>query len=391
MSTGPTKKKKKSVRQDRTSETNTQAQPTQDDETRRSTMPEIRDIYDPSEGSDERNEWQSKLYDTLRQKLSLEETLPEARDFSRKLDQGRDVLGAYTAHAFLLAHGWLLSEGFTGTDPISDEDIGRAFLRGLVPRNQRLSAAVISWAEAAGHDVWSWRVYRVINALAGVDSVDDASFEQYWPDVEQTGVEGLPLGFPSDRGERVSLVDGFVTGRQSIPKLQGSPQDPRSLGLRFPELWVSPLDGNTPDERAEIDRANQKKKRMYRAVRFLLNRDFGVTGLPLHPESFGAFAHVGRNGAISPPSALRLLGVMGSLLARNLDDPMLGRPVDARWPDDIVTKDDGPPIRITKRFADGVVAAMQEFTSRADLYAETQKLLAREGHRANGHTHVGLD
>jgi hypothetical protein len=393
MSTGSHNKKKR-VRQDRTSEPNTQAQPTQDDETRRSTMPEIRDIYDPSEGADERNEWQSTLYNTLRRKLNLEEILPcEARELATKLDHHqRDHVTTHTAHAFLAAHGWLLSEGFAREEELSEDDLGREFLKGYSPKWQRVASAVISWAQQSGHDIWSWRLYRVVSKALDLDSPDQ-SFDQYWPDVSETGLDGLPVGFPSERRERVSLAETGATALGTQPQgayVQGQVFAPEAK-LRFPELFVHPSDGNTPDEQSEIVRANKKRQRFYRAVRYLLSRDFGVTGLPLTAEGFATFAKVGHNGAISPPAALRMIGVMGNVLKNNSGgDPLFGRPADTRWNDDIVTRDDGPPVRIAKRFADSVVAAMQEYTSRADLYAETQKLLAREGHRANGHTHAGL-
>ncbi len=350
-------------------------------------MPAIRDIYDPNDGQRD-NVWQRTVYTTLRARLELEDDIPaEPKEFASRL-QDRNEKRA-SALAFLATYGWVIGELRAEA---TDEELNAQLGRASKSKHAELYEKVLDWAEREHKEISAWRVYRTVKGLSAsaLTTCDDPAIERYWPGEREQETGDLPNGFPTDR---LSWTGGAVElTRPSVlpvpPKPGGLTEPPYSeAAARFPEFFVHSHEGTTTEEKAQIRRDNEHRLRFYQAVRYLLKRDFGFADLPATTIEFVQWARVDdRTGAITPLNAARCIGIVGSLLARNLTDPLLGRPVNTRWADDLLTKDERHlPIRIAKRFADGVVAAVQEYTSRAGLYTEAQKLLVREGFRLNGH------
>jgi hypothetical protein len=146
----------------------------------------------------------------------------------------------------------------------------------------------------------------------------------------------------------------------------------------YPDIHKKYPSGATPEEKKVIDHENQQSARLYRALRYILVHDFGFTNaLPVKAADFP--------GEITPHERAEYLAIHGIMLADNFNDPTLGK--DKATGGDInVQADDGQPLHIANRFADAAVAAVQEYTSRAELFDKIYGFLRDEGKYENGYS-----
>jgi len=138
----------------------------------------------------------------------------------------------------------------------------------------------------------------------------------------------------------------------------------------FPELYQDPKEF-PPGEQKSIKEANEAARTLYRAVRYLLIHDFGFSqAVPADPHSFP--------GSLSARERTQFLTVHGIMIADNYTQPLLGK--DGPNGDDLVVTDgtSQEPIYIARRFADHLVAAVQEYTARADLFSKVYGFLTEE-------------
>jgi hypothetical protein len=148
----------------------------------------------------------------------------------------------------------------------------------------------------------------------------------------------------------------------------------------FPDIYKRAPDNATKAQREQIKRQNELHERMYWAVRYVLQKDFGFQiDLPEHPRDFP--------GNLDDRERAQFAAIYGILLADNYQDPSLGKskPVG----DDIIIKaPEGAQqstILIARRFADAVVAAVQEYTARAQLFNKVFGFLKDAGRDAFMH------
>lgn len=129
---------------------------------------------------------------------------------------------------------------------------------------------------------------------------------------------------------------------------------------RFPELYEDP-EHFPPSEQEAVKDRNKKARKLYRAIRHLLVENFSFTQkIPPEPKSFP--------GDLDDQEKVFFLAVHGIMLADTYPDPSIGkdRPSDG---DTFIDKP-GDQLVIDRRFADAVVAAVQEYTSRSGLFGK---------------------
>lgn len=98
------------------------------------------------------------------------------------------------------------------------------------------------------------------------------------------------------------------------------------------------------------------------------------------PENFAT------SGLPSPTRSL-VLSVFGGMLLANMDDPALGRPPEARGPNDIVIDAGVDPVlrvRIVPRFVEAFSRAVQTYTVNQLLFAKVLRYLEEVGEAADG-------
>jgi hypothetical protein len=145
----------------------------------------------------------------------------------------------------------------------------------------------------------------------------------------------------------------------------------------FPDLCLKDTKGLPREERARVEEQNRTKDLMYRAIRYILVKDFGFSDdLPVTVSGFP--------GQLSDALIAQYLAVHGLMLADNYTSATMGK--DHPSTDDVQVPDPDPArsFFIARRFVDAVVSAVQEYTGRAPLFQKIYKLLKDEGAQVNG-------
>lgn len=146
----------------------------------------------------------------------------------------------------------------------------------------------------------------------------------------------------------------------------------------YPDVWSDPEQAESEDEKKKILRDNEVHERIYRATREVMVDGFGLDdSFPKEPKNFTQ---------VTEKDRLKFLCVYGLLLADNWTDPALGRleridgekviKYKATIFDGKVAKVTERPLIIATKFADAVVAGVQEYTRNAELFDKIYKLMA---------------
>jgi hypothetical protein len=142
----------------------------------------------------------------------------------------------------------------------------------------------------------------------------------------------------------------------------------------FPDIWQKPPDNKDPDH-DRIVAENRANGRVYRAARYILVKDFSASSkLPEEPEDFP-----GNPGQLTDQQIAQMASVHGLLLADEWE-PSMGKTTPNS--DDLLIHVCGESMVIDRRFVGAVVAAVQEYTSRATLFNKCFEFLRQQGHKA---------
>jgi len=141
---------------------------------------------------------------------------------------------------------------------------------------------------------------------------------------------------------------------------------------QFPDIWQDPPDSKDPQFKT-IERQNDLHGRIYRAARTIMVKDFcASTQLPEDPKDFP-----GNHGQLTSSQIAQMAAVHGILLADGWD-PSMGK-TSASGDDLLIDAGGGKHMVVDRRFIDAVVAAVQEYTSRAALFNSCFTFLQQEG------------
>lgn len=149
--------------------------------------------------------------------------------------------------------------------------------------------------------------------------------------------------------------------------------------VEYPDIYRNTPDNATQAQQEAITRENATHEVLYKAVRYILRTDFGMTSVPFEPKDFP--------GQLSADEQTRFVAIYGLLLADNYDSPSMGRTVPMA-DDLVIARDTEQPakatILVTRRFADAVVSAVKEFTAVSELHTKVFGLLREEAVRRRG-------
>ena len=153
----------------------------------------------------------------------------------------------------------------------------------------------------------------------------------------------------------------------------------------YPDIFRKPPPGASTSEVTRIHAQNEEQNRLYQAIRYLLENDFGIRGLPALSRDFP--------GSLYDDEKARFLAVYGLLCADKYTDPSLGK--DKQASDDQVFEADDllgrrRPVIIARRFADAVVRSVQEYTARAELFKKVFTYLKQEGRSSTPPSHPAI-
>jgi hypothetical protein len=129
----------------------------------------------------------------------------------------------------------------------------------------------------------------------------------------------------------------------------------------FPDIFQPTPHGASAEERKRIKRLNDERERVYRAVRHVLESNFGFRdALPAEPKDFP--------GSVDANGTARFCAVYGQLLADNWNDPSLGR--STALADDLIVSGGAgqDAVIVSRRFVDAVVEAVKEHAAHAKLF-----------------------
>jgi hypothetical protein len=144
----------------------------------------------------------------------------------------------------------------------------------------------------------------------------------------------------------------------------------------FPDIWQPVLEKHDPNHATVVEQ-NRRHGRIYRAARQILVNDFSASEkIPHEPHEFP-----GNEGVLTDAQITFMAAVHGILLADDWD-PSMGKSVPAS--DDLQLQIGSETMVIDRRFVDAVVAAVQEYTSRAALFNQCFLFLRDEGQKHNG-------
>ena len=153
----------------------------------------------------------------------------------------------------------------------------------------------------------------------------------------------------------------------------------------FPDVAPQHVKDGLEDQMKQAEADNERKRHMYRAMRYLLTNDFGMFGKQLPetgnrlPETADRFP----GDDLTAEEIAQYLAINGLMLADNYTDPTLGK--DRASGDDVtVSPGTQKSFFISRRFADQVVKAVQEYTAQADLFQKVYLLMLAEGTSATG-------
>jgi hypothetical protein len=157
---------------------------------------------------------------------------------------------------------------------------------------------------------------------------------------------------------RISPAADRAEGVDMSQSLPNTPEDRIKECLEFPDIYETPPKQG-PDQ-ARIEKLNAQRARLYRAVRYILNENFGFRdGVPADPSHFPG-------SRLNASETARFCAVYGQLLAENWTDPSLGRQVPADG--DLLVGSGDTAIIVTRRFVEAVVDAVKNHAANAQLF-----------------------
>ncbi len=158
---------------------------------------------------------------------------------------------------------------------------------------------------------------------------------------------------------------------------------PPSCTDQYPDLYtIPPNDGSAQSQ--IIAARNVSRSYFYGALRELLRKQYSFDPLAESPEKASDFAAWAQKDA-NAQARLLILGVAGTLMARNQTDPFNGRG-DSATPlaGDRTFKLDGRTMVISPRFTESVVDAVKAYNSNIELFGKVFPVLQKEGTTGEG-------
>ena len=144
----------------------------------------------------------------------------------------------------------------------------------------------------------------------------------------------------------------------------------------YPDLAPERKDGASAEDKERLSQSNALRQQFFLAVRRILTERFSL-GDPV------PFYRISKDddvlAGVKPATRAYFLGVAGLLLLDGYQDPLLGKPESAIGADDIVFTESGVTVRISRRFVEASVKAVQEFNASAPLYTKVYEILRDEG------------
>lgn len=142
--------------------------------------------------------------------------------------------------------------------------------------------------------------------------------------------------------------------------------------LQYQDIHEEIPSGASEDVRHTIQLRNEKNDRLYRAVRWVLKKNFDVKdAIPEDPKSFAT-------AKLADSDVAQFIAIIGLIKADNWDDPTNGK--DSPSSDDLMFR--GPNAKtsfvIDRRFVNAVVEAVKEYTAASDLFNNVYKLMRDE-------------
>lgn len=139
----------------------------------------------------------------------------------------------------------------------------------------------------------------------------------------------------------------------------------------FPDIWQRVPDKHDPTHDTVVAQ-NKLHGRIYRAARHILVKDFCASHkLPESPEDFP-----GNPGQLTESQIAQMAAVQGILLADGWE-PSMGKTKPSS--DDLLIDVGIETMVIDRRFVEAVVAAVQEYASRAGLFNKCFEFLHLQG------------
>lgn len=139
----------------------------------------------------------------------------------------------------------------------------------------------------------------------------------------------------------------------------------------YPDIFEEPKANATAEERARFKEKNDSRERIYLAVRDVLRKDFGISGIPEEPQNF-------KGSTMKDEDRAQFTAILGLILADNWDDPTNGKTEPGA--DDRMHRGDAKNERfvIDRRFIEAVVDAVKEYTASSELFNKVFKLMRAE-------------
>jgi len=142
--------------------------------------------------------------------------------------------------------------------------------------------------------------------------------------------------------------------------------------LQYQDIHEEFPSGASEEVRQAIHDRNEKNARLYRAVRWVLKKNFDVKdAIPEDPKSFAT-------AKLADPDVAQFIAILGIIKADNWDDPSNGK--EAPSSDDLMFRGASPKASfvIDRRFVNAVVEAVKEYTASSDLFNNVYKLMRDE-------------
>jgi hypothetical protein len=142
--------------------------------------------------------------------------------------------------------------------------------------------------------------------------------------------------------------------------------------LQFQDIHEEIPSGASEDTKIAIKARNAKNDRLYKAVRWVLKKNFDVKdAIPEDPKSFAT-------AKLADADVAQFIAILGLIKADNWDDPRNGK--DKPSVDDIMFRGSSAETSfvIDRRFIDAVVEAVKEYTAASDLFNNVYKLMRDE-------------
>ena len=145
--------------------------------------------------------------------------------------------------------------------------------------------------------------------------------------------------------------------------------------LQFQDIHERYPSKDPPKEvRDAVDERNRKNHLVYRAVRWVLTKNFHLNAaIPEKPQDFATAAT-----KLPPADVTQFTAILGLMRADNWDNPTNGKTKASE--DDLTYRgaNEDTSFVIDRRFVDAVVEAVKEFTAASDLFNNVYTLMRDE-------------